>query len=64
MKKKEYLQPTNRVITLEPTSLLADSGSTGRLEKGVSGDPDEPELDEYRWISAESKGQGAFGDAW
>ena len=62
MKKKEYLQPTNRVITLKTTSLLADS--TVMLEKGVAGDPDEPERDEYGWITIESKNQGAFGDAW
>ena len=54
MKKKEYLQPTNRVITLNTTSLLAYSAySTEMLEKGVKGDPDEPERDEYGWITIE-----------
>ena len=64
MKKKEYLQPTNRVITLKTTSLLADSDSTARLEKGEKDDPDVPERDEYGYVWAESKGQGTFGDAW
>lgn len=60
MKKKEYFQPAIRVITLEPTSLLAYSGSTEMLEKGVKGDPDEPEHDEYRWIWAESNRRGMW----
>ena len=51
MKKKEYFQPAIRVITLKPTSILA--GSTEMLEKGVIGDPDEPERDEYGWITIE-----------
>lgn len=64
MKKKEYFQPTNRVITLEPTSLLADSGSTKMLESGVIGDPDEPERDEYGWVSAESRNYNVFDNEW
>lgn len=51
MKKKEYFQPAIRVITLEPTSILA--GSTGRMEKGEKDDPDVPERDEYGWVWAE-----------
>lgn len=51
MKKKEFFQPAIRVITLEPTSILA--GSTENVESGVIGDPDEPERDEYGWITIE-----------
>lgn len=61
MKKKEYFQPAIRVITLEPTSLLAYSAySTEMLEKGVIGDPDEPERNEYGWVSAESNRRGIW----
>ena len=51
MEKKRYYRPTSKLIPIDTTEILA--GSTEMLEKGVKGDPDEPERDEYGWITIE-----------
>ena len=48
---KEYTKPEFEVIESSSSPILA--GSTEMLEKGVKGDPDEPERDEYGWITIE-----------